>query len=365
MMAFLMLADGTCFTGESVGAKTHRTGEVVFNTAHLGYQEILTDPSYHGQIINFTAAHIGNVGINSLNYESEKIHAFGALFRAFSPTSMHWQAQEGLSAFLTMQGIPALAGVDTRALTIYLRDNGCQSGCLVTDGLIGKEEAQQFALAAAKKPPDLFVMDNPIKPYTYQSPATATAHIVVVDCGIKTGILRALSRYNARITIAPQNISFAELQQLHPDGVLLSNGPGDPRDCKAVIQLARHLLQERIPVFGICLGHQILALAAGAAIEKMKFGHHGANHPIQCSQSKTVFISSQNHGYVVAAASLPTSLHITHRSLFDGTIAGIKHLQAPAFSFQGHPEANPGPRELTILFDKFIHMVHHAEVIAY
>lgn len=360
-MAFLMLADGTCFHGIAVGAKTHAVGEIVFNTSLFGYQEILTDPSYFGQIINFTAPHIGNVGINHLDYESRYVHATGAVFKSFSRHYNHWQAGESLGDFLLEQNIAAISDIDTRALTLHLRDHGSQAGCIVATDTIPPEQALFFAQERTGMPlVNEAALVSTKKAYCYTASLGNQAHIVVIDCGVKAGILRALASYGVAITVVPQSIQIEELRRLRPDGILLSNGPGDPRACTSLIQLTWELLQTHIPIFGICLGHQIMALAAGGSIKKMKFGHHGANHPIKCLQSGAVFISSQNHGFVVDEASLPDCLNITHVSLFDKTIAGLEHQQSPAFSFQGHPEANPGPKELGLLFKKFIDGVHHA-----
>jgi carbamoyl-phosphate synthase small subunit len=340
-MAYLLLADGTIFNGHSVGAEKDTLGEVVFNTSHLGYQEILTDPSYLGQIINFTSPHIGNVGINPDNFESNIIHARGAIFRASSNFVSHWQAQVSLSHFLKEHDIPALSDVDTRALTLHLREHGSQMGCIVTTDLpveTAMESMRSMEFSSSSITTQI--------PYVYSSPKEATSHLVVIDCGVKAGILQSLKAYPVKITVVSATISLAEIHALEADAVLLSNGPGDPRHHVGLIQLTKALLAEQMPLFGICLGHQILALAAGGVIKKMKFGHHGANHPIQCLQTGSVFISSQNHSYVVDESLLPSCFNITHISLFDRSIAGLEHKDSPAFSFQGHPEANPGPNEL-------------------
>lgn len=359
-MAFLMLADGTIFRGEAIGTPSHALGEMVFNTSHTGYQEILTDPSYHGQIINFTMPHIGNVGVNQEDNESEKIHATGVLFRDFSTHFSNWRAEDSLQNFLINHQIAALTGIDTRALTLHLREKGSQTGCIVTTDTITPEKA--LYLAQHHQSRSLAALVSTKEPYLYQDPdKSSSAHVVVVDCGVKKGILKTLAQYPIKISVAPESISMKELNAFAPDGVLLSNGPGDPEHCESVIQLTTQLLQRQIPIFGICLGHQILALAAGAKTKKMKFGHRGANHPIKCCKTGSVFISSQNHGFVVDESSLPSDLEITHISLFDGTIAGLRHRQAPAFSFQGHPEANPGPNELMVLFKQFINEVQHAQ----
>jgi carbamoyl-phosphate synthase small subunit len=361
-MAFLILADGRSFQGQAVGVQGHALGEMIFNTSHSGYQEILTDPSYHGQIINFTVPHIGNVGVNNRDNESQKIHASGAIFRDFSTCFSNWRAQDSLHNFLVNHKLVALSDMDTRALTLHLREKGSQNGCLVATADLSPEQA----LALAKnyqsmQGANLASQVSTKESYCYRDLEDSIGHVVVVDCGVKQGILQNLAGFPVKISVVPASISFKELQAMNPNGVLLSNGPGDPESCEAVIALASALLLQKIPVFGICLGHQILALAAGAKTRKMKFGHHGANHPIKCCKTGAVFISSQNHGFVVDETSLPESLAITHRSLFDGTIAGLAHQYAPAFSFQGHPEANPGPNELRVLFKQFIAEVQHAQ----
>lgn len=356
-----MLADGTCFHGIAVGAATYAVGEIVFNTSLLGYQEILTDPSYFGQIINFTSPHIGNVGINHLDYESQHVHATGAVFKSFSENYNHWQARDNLGNFLLQQNIVAISDIDTRALTLHLREYGSQFGCIVATDAITLEQALFFAQEKTAMPlENESALVSTKESYCYAAPSDDQAHIVVIDCGVKAGILQSLASYGVKVTVVPQSIQIKELNKLQPDGILLSNGPGDPQTCISLIQLTSELLQAQIPIFGICLGHQILALAAGGSIKKMKFGHHGANHPIKCLQSGAVFISSQNHSFVVDEVSLPSCLNITHISLFDKTIAGLEHQLSPAFSFQGHPEANPGPKELGVLFKKFIDRVHHA-----
>lgn len=355
-MAYLLLADGTCFKGISIGAEKQTVGEVVFNTSHWGYQEIISDPSYLGQIINFTSPHIGNVGINAGNFESDAIHAHGAIFREHATFVSHWQAKDNISHFLKQQGIPALSQVDTRALTLHLREHGSQLACLVP-GDLPKDEASTYLQEAAF---DTIKSIGTSFPYVYSEPLSFKAHILVVDCGVKKGILQALKNHPVKITVIPSTLSLEAILQLHPDGILLSNGPGDPRHYSSLVQLTQQLLAHKIPLFGICLGHQILALAAGGLIKKMKFGHHGANHPIQCMKSGAVFISSQNHNYVVDEDTLPSCLAVTHISLFDRSIAGIEHTEYPAFSFQGHPETNPGPHELAHLFTQFIGKVNHA-----
>lgn len=361
-MAFLILADGTLFQGKAIGALSYSVGEMIFNTSQTGYQEIVTDPSYLGQIINFTAPHIGNVGVNQMDYESIKVHAAGTVFRDCSLYTSNWRAQDSLHNFLLHHQIVAISEVDTRALTIHLREKGSQNGCLVADEQLTPEQALLLAQNhPSMQGANLAACVSTKEIYVYSDPPFSAAHIAVVDCGVKTGILKNLANYPVKISVVPQSISFSELMALSPDGVLLSNGPGDPEQCESVIQLTQQLFKQKIPLFGICLGHQILALAAGAKTKKMKFGHHGANHPVKCCKTGAIFISSQNHGFVVDETSLPNHLAITHVSLFDSTIAGLSHREAPAFSFQGHPEANPGPNELTVLFKQFINEVHHAQ----
>ena len=360
-MSYLILADGTIFKGKSVGVKGHALGEVMFNTSQTGYQEILTDPSYLGQIINFTTPHIGNVGVNEDDSESKKIYANGSIFRDCSEYYSNWRAKGSFKDFLKQYNIVAISDIDTRALTIILREHGAQNGCIVAD-----ETSIDEALTLIKAHPslnnqNLAEIASTKKPYIYWNPSNYNANIVVIDCGVKMGILNSLTQYSVKITVVPQNISFEELIELKPDGVLLSNGPGDPDACINVIDLTKKILNKKIALFGICLGHQILALALNAKTKKMKFGHHGANHPIKCHKTGSVFISSQNHGFVVDELNLPECLEITHTSLFDHTIAGLRHRELSAFSFQGHPEASPGPNELSILFQQFIAEVNNAK----
>lgn len=359
-MAFLVLADGMTFHGRSVGFNECAVGEIVFNTSHTGYQEIMTDPSYHGQIITFTTAHVGNVGVNSQDNESQTTHASGVIFRDFSSKYSNWRGQSSLGDFLKNHQLVALSDIDTRALTLHLRSKGSQMGFLVADGSLSIQQAMELA-QHHQMPSDSVSTVSVKQPYVFADPSQAKAHIVVVDCGAKKGILHALETYPVKITVAPFDLSFDQLSDLEADGVLLSNGPGNPESCSSVIELARTLMHRNIPLFGICLGHQIMALAAGAKTRKMKFGHHGANHPIQCCKTGAVLISSQNHGFVVDESSLPDFLSVTHVSLFDGTIAGLIHQHAPAFSFQGHPEASPGPNEFLMLFNLFIKQVYHAK----
>lgn len=368
--AILVLEDGTVFRGTSVGSSGRTLGEVVFNTAMTGYQEILTDPSYFRQIVTLTYPHIGNVGTNSDDFESGKVFASGLIIRDMPELASNWRSELSLTEFLQRSGTVAIADIDTRRLTRIIRDNGAQSGCIIA----GADAVVAEALTAAKKFPGLKGMDlarlvTTKAPYQWkQGPnwptrqtvfakRTSRFHIVALDFGIKRNILRLLTRSDARITVLPATATADEVMELMPDGVFLSNGPGDPEPCKYAIETIRTLLEVGLPIFGICLGHQLLALASGAKTEKMKFGHHGANHPVLDLDSGTVMITSQNHGFAVAEDSLPPNLRPTHRSLFDGTLQGIERTDRPAFSFQGHPEASPGPHDVEPLFDRFIEMM--------
>jgi carbamoyl-phosphate synthase small subunit len=360
-MAYILLADGTKFYGTSVGYDSYAVGEIVFNTSQTGYQEILSDPSYYGQIITFTAAHIGNVGVNDDDYEALNVGAFGAIFKNFSELCSNWRAKETLKTFLIKHKLVAITDVDTRAITLHLRDHGSQNACIMSCDM-AEDEAHKLI----KNHPsfsDWHAVERvqTKESYVYKtSPHKNAAKIVVIDCGVKLSILHMLAQHNVNITVVPESITAQELFALQPNGVLLSNGPGDPTVCHNAINLAKVLLEKKIPTFGICLGHQILGIAAGACTKKMKFGHHGANHPIKCIESGTVAISSQNHGYVIDELTLPNNLHVTHTSLFDGTIAGLSYGHAPALSFQGHPEAGPGPHDLTYLFEEFMKRVQNA-----
>lgn len=372
----LVLSDGTIFEGVSVGRDGYVCGEVVFNTAQTGYQEILTDPSYAEQIIVFTQPHIGNVGVNAVDMESDCMHAQGAIMRSFSHHVSSWRAESTLGDFFQKQNKVAISDVDTRALTQHLRKFGSQAGCLMAGNLNVQE-----ALAYAKNFPSLIGNDltkkiSTTKPYTWRygswqphkeikpiAKEHLTHHVVVYDFGVKQSILRFLVDRGCALTIVPAKTKAKEVLALNPDGVVLSNGPGDPAALTDAIQEIKKLLEHRTPIMGICFGHQLLALASGAVTAKMRFGHHGANHPVQSLQNGLVAISSQNHGFVVADEELPSSLRVTHRSLFDGSIAGIERIDVPAFGFQGHPEASPGPTELTSLFDQFVMLlgVPHAK----
>jgi carbamoyl-phosphate synthase small subunit len=368
--AVLALADGTIFRGQSIGAKGNTTGEVVFNTALTGYQEILTDPSYARQIVTLTYPHIGNTGTTPEDLEAAQIYPAGLVVRDVPIRASNWRATETLNEFLERGRIVAIAGIDTRKLTRILREKGAQSGCIMT----GDQVDENAAVKAARKFPGLKGMDlakvvSVKKAYQWnegsawvESPrgpirSQQRPHVVAYDFGVKRNILRLLSDFGCRMTVVPAQTSAQDVLQLNPDGVFLSNGPGDPEPCEYAIKATRDLLATDVPVFGICLGHQILGLASGASTMKMKFGHHGANHPVQDLDSGRVFITSQNHGFAVDEATLPGNAKATHRSLFDGTLQGLTFTDRPAFSFQGHPEASPGPHDLKPLFERFNHLM--------
>ncbi len=370
--ALLALQDGSLFWGESVGVAGQAVGEVVFNTAITGYQEILTDPSYYKQIVTFTYPHIGNVGVNRADANADKVWATGLVIRDLSLTTSNWRAELSLAEYLQQQRVVAIAGIDTRRLTRILREKGAQNGCIVAGDNINEAEA----LKAARDFPGLKDMDlaqevTTSKKYEWRQgswtleqgvPAPRAAdelpwHVAAYDYGIKRGILRRLADRGCRVTVLPARTPAQEALALRPDGVFLSNGPGDPEPCDYAITAIREILQARVPVFGICLGHQLLGLASGAGTVKMKFGHHGANHPVQELTGGRVLITSQNHGFAVDEATLPKNLRVTHRSLFDGSLQGVERTDCPAFSFQGHPEDCPGPHDVHYLFDKFIDMM--------
>jgi carbamoyl-phosphate synthase small subunit len=363
--AILALADGTVFRGESIGADGVTVGEVVFNTAMTGYQEILTDPSYCRQIVTLTYPHIGNTGINPEDVESDRVYAAGLVIRDLPLLASNWRQAETLPAYLRRQNIVAIAGIDTRKLTRILREKGAQSGCLMTGSV-----NEALAVAKAREFPGLAGMDlakvvSCEKPYTWSETEWSLAsgygkqdksqyHVVAYDYGVKRNILRMLASRGCRLTVLPAQASAEEAMALRPDGVFLSNGPGDPEPCEYAIRAVRELVDAGVPTFGICLGHQLLGLASGARTVKMKFGHHGANHPVQDLDSGRVMITSQNHGFAVDAATLPRNVRVTHVSLFDGTLQGFARTDRPAFCFQGHPEASPGPHDVDYLFDRFI-----------
>lgn len=365
--AILVLADGTVFRGTSIGASGQTIGEVVFNTSMTGYQEILTDPSYTEQIVTLTYPHIGNTGANAEDVESGKVCASGLVIRDLPLLASNFRREQTLSEYLTDNNIVAIADIDTRKLTRILREKGAQAGCI----MVG-DDAEK-ALELAKGFPGLAGMDL-AKVVTCESayefeegewalgegfvaPESKPYHVVAFDYGVKRNILRMLVSRGCKVTVLPAQATAEEALACKPDGIFLSNGPGDPEPCDYAIKTIQTLLGESIPTFGICLGHQLLALANGAKSMKMKFGHHGANHPVQDLESKRVYITSQNHGFAVDQSSLPDNIKVTHVSLFDGSLQGIALKDKPAFSFQGHPEASPGPTEMSYLFDRFISMM--------
>ena len=364
--AILALQDGTVFHGTSIGADGRTIGEVVFNTAMTGYQEILTDPSYCRQIVTLTYPHIGNTGTNSDDMESSRIHASGLIIRDSSMLTSSWRSERSFVDFLQQGGLVAIADIDTRKLTRIIREKGAQSGCIMTG-----DRPVETAVEHARKFPGIAGMDLAKfvttsesyqwcygttfgKPPRVMSRRIAPYDVVAYDFGVKRNILRLLSDLDCRLTVVPAKTTAEEVFAMSPDGVFLSNGPGDPEPCDYAIEAINVFLAKGIPVFGICLGHQLLALAAGAKTMKMKFGHHGANHPVQDLASGQVMITSQNHGFAVDESTLPDNVETTHRSLFDGTLQGIAFTDRPAFSFQGHPEASPGPHDLLPLFERFI-----------
>jgi carbamoyl-phosphate synthase small subunit len=370
--AALVLADGTVFWGESVGAEGTGTGEVVFNTAITGYQEILTDPSYCRQIVTLTHPHIGNVGVNAEDEESTQIHAAGLVIRDLSSVVSNFRAEEALSAYLKRSNVVGISGLDTRRLTRLLREKGAQNGVIVAfaPGEQNIESRVQQALKSAAQSPSMAGLDlakvvSTTKSYAWtegswqlgaghEDAQAGKFRVVAYDFGVKRNILRLLADRGCKLTVVPAQTSAAEVLAMKPDGIFLSNGPGDPEPCDYAIAATREFMAKKIPTFGICLGHQIMGLASGAKTMKMKFGHHGANHPVQDLDSKRVYITSQNHGFAVDEKTLPASMRVTHRSLFDGTVQGLERTDVPAFCFQGHPEASPGPQDIVYLFDKFI-----------
>ncbi|WP_229751294.1 glutamine-hydrolyzing carbamoyl-phosphate synthase small subunit [Undibacterium terreum] len=370
--AILALADGTIFSGFSIGAAGHTIGEVVFNTSMTGYQEILTDPSYSSQIVTLTYPHIGNTGVNSEDVESDKIHAAGLIIKDLPMLVSNFRSEQSLSEYLTSQNIVAIAGIDTRKLTRILREKGAQGGAI----LVGDDADK--ALALAKSFPGLSGMDlakvvSVAKSYEwtetewvlgqgYGQLSDPKFHVVAFDYGVKRNILRMLTQRGCKVTVLPAQATAADALALNPDGVFLSNGPGDPEPCDYAIAATKELIEKGIPTFGICLGHQIMALASGAKTLKMKFGHHGANHPVQDLDTRQVLITSQNHGFAVDAATLPDNCRVTHVSLFDGSLQGFARTDKPAFCFQGHPEASPGPHDIGYLFDRFTGLMNQAKM---
>ncbi|EOW9277294.1 glutamine-hydrolyzing carbamoyl-phosphate synthase small subunit [Vibrio cholerae] len=370
--ALLVLEDGTVFRGVSIGADGISVGEVVFNTSMTGYQEILTDPSYSQQIVTLTYPHIGNTGTNSEDEESTAIHAQGLVIRDLPLIASNFRSEQSLSDYLKSQNIVGIADIDTRKLTRILREKGAQNGCIMA----GDNLDEALALAKAKEFPGLKGMDlakvvSTKEAYAWKqgswtlegglpeakADSELPYHVVAYDFGAKRNILRMLVDRGCRLTVVPAQTSAEDVLALNPDGVFLSNGPGDPEPCTYAIEATRVFLEKNIPVFGICLGHQILALASGAKTVKMKFGHHGANHPVKDLDRGVVMITSQNHGFAADEATLPDNLRATHKSLFDGSLQGIHRTDKPAFSFQGHPEASPGPHDTAPLFDHFIELI--------
>ncbi len=369
--AILALADGTVFRGYAVGSSGSASGEVVFNTAMTGYQEILTDPSYCRQIVTLTYPHIGNTGCNDEDFESRANFAAGLVIRDLPIRAESWRMQDTLPDYLKKHGVVAIAGIDTRKLTRILREKGAQAGCIVAaaqPGALGETdaiaEARAFPGLAGMDLAKVVTVDTPYEwsegEWTlkgYQAAPAARFHVVAYDYGVKRNILRMLAQRGCRVTVVPAQTSAVDVLKYNPDGVFLSNGPGDPEPCDYAIAAIRELLDAGIPTYGICLGHQLLAIASGAKTVKMKFGHHGANHPVKDLDTQQVLITSQNHGFAVDATTLPANLRPTHVSLFDGSLQGLARTDVPAFSFQGHPEASPGPRDVAYLFDRFIKLM--------
>jgi carbamoyl-phosphate synthase small subunit len=372
--AVLALADGSVFHGHSIGAPVQAVGEVVFNTAMTGYQEILTDPSYCRQIVTLTYPHIGNYGVNLDDVESSRIHAAGLVIRDLPLLASSWRSTGTLADYLRGEGIPGIAGLDTRQLTRRLRETGAQAGCLMAGDVPGEVLDVAAALAAARAFPGLAGMDlakvvSTERAYDWHGGTWALGQgyqpdgvradgrrfrVVAFDFGVKRNILRLLADRGCDVTVLPAQAGAAQALALKPDGVFLSNGPGDPEPCDYAITAARELIELGIPTFGICLGHQIMGLASGARTMKMKFGHHGANHPVKDLDTGQVLITSQNHGFAVDPDTLPANLRVTHVSLFDNSVQGLARTDRPAFCFQGHPEASPGPRDIAYLFDRFV-----------
>jgi len=372
--AILVLEDGSVFHGQSIGADGQSVGEVVFNTAMTGYQEILTDPSYSRQIVTLTYPHIGNTGVNAEDEESSAVHAAGLVIRNLPMLVSNFRSEKALDTYLQERGVVGIAEIDTRRLTRILREKGAQNGCIMA-GSVDMEQA----LAAAKAFPGLKGMDlakevSTSKSYAWsqgtwrlgegyaeQNSDDVRFHVVAYDYGVKVNILRMLADRGCRVTVVPAQTPAAEVLGMSPDGVFLSNGPGDPEPCDYAIEAIREVVETGVPTFGICLGHQLLGIASGAKTVKMKFGHHGANHPVQDLATSLVMISSQNHGFAVDEESLPTNLRATHKSLFDGSLQGIHRTDRPAFSFQGHPEASPGPHDVAPVFDHFIELMEQVQ----
>ena len=369
--ALLALADGTVFRGKGIGASGGSVGEVVFNTALTGYQEILTDPSYARQIVTLTYPHIGNYGVNRQDCESGRVHAAGLVIRDLPLLASNFRSEQTLDAYLRAENVLGLADIDTRKLTRILRENGAQAGCLVSADAAGEHLDADAAVAEARAFPGLAGMDlaqvvSVQQAYSWREgewklgagfaqPDNFRFKVVAYDFGVKRNILRMLASRGCDLTVVPARTPSAEVLAMNPDGIFLSNGPGDPEPCDYAVAAIREFLERRLPVFGICLGHQLMALAAGGKTLKMKFGHHGANHPVKDIETGQVLITSQNHGFAADPATLPANVKVTHVSLFDGSLQGMAWTDRPAFCFQGHPEASPGPHDVAYLFDRFIH----------
>lgn len=371
--AILVLADGTVFKGISIGASGHTTGEVVFNTSITGYQEILTDPSYTEQIVTLTYPHIGNYGTNSEDVESGKVYAAGLIIRDLPLLESNFRSEQNLSDYLKTNNVVAIADIDTRKLTRILREKGAQAGCIMAGESVDEAQALSFATGF----PGLAGMDlakvvSCKETYEFTEPewhlgkdfsktAEQKFHVVAFDYGVKRNILRMLVSRGCKVTVLPAQATAEQALAYKPDGIFLTNGPGDPEPCDYAVKAIKTLVDSGIPTFGICLGHQLLALASGAKTLKMKFGHHGANHPVQDVETKRVYITSQNHGFAADPSTLPANIKVTHISLFDGSLQGIARTDKPAFSFQGHPEASPGPQEMSVLFDRFIQLMQDSK----
>lgn len=375
--AVLVLADGTVFKGISIGAPGHTAGEVVFNTAMTGYQEILTDPSYTKQIVTLTYPHIGNTGTNAEDVESNQVYAAGLIIRDLPLLESNFRSNQTLSEYLVANNVVAIADIDTRKLTRILREKGAQAGCILAGDAADLNSGIEKALELANGFPGLAGMDlaKVVSCKTayefsdgewalgkgFEKTEKAKFHVVAFDYGVKQNILRMLVSRGCKVTVLPAQATAEEALSYQPDGIFLSNGPGDPEPCDYAIKAIKTLVDSGIPTFGICLGHQLLALASGAKTMKMKFGHHGANHPVQDVETKRVYITSQNHGFAADPATLPANIKVTHISLFDGSLQGFTRTDKPAFSFQGHPEASPGPTEMSELFDQFISLMQKKE----
>ena len=373
--AILALEDGTVFEGVSVGAPGISVGEVVFNTAMTGYQEVLTDPSYARQLVTLTYPHVGNTGCTAQDDEASNVWAAGLIVRNVPRRPSNWRSQIALPQWLAARGVVAIADIDTRKLTRLLRDTGAQNGVLMAAAARGEVLDAEKAIEAARKFPGLKGMDlakevSTLERYEWRdgqldldrntfAQADARFHVVAYDFGCKINSLRMLAERGCRVTVVPAQTPAADVLALQPDGIFLSNGPGDPSPCDYAVAAIREFVARRIPIYGICLGHQLLGLAVGATTMKMKFGHHGSNHPVQDLDSGRVMITSQNHGFAIDESTLPATARVTHRSLFDGSNQGIELTDAPAFSFQGHPEASPGPHDVAPLFDKFVASMNH------